>query len=218
MSADKTLTSSNLPAVGKTIGQTQSNADGTGYENIDRTPSDETHSESSTEDIVQNWTSVVENVTTKTSKILNNLKEIDWKGTDGTYMEDVTNALCLLKDNLFVLEDECAPVQCILQSRTEIADAIADADIVPKICGMVFDLYEQWTVLSEKHKSNYMIAEILIDHCVFASKEFISRVSSCPRIFEFLKEQLTSSSESYQQVRYSALHYENMPMYYTDFS
>ena len=148
------------------------------------------------------WQTVVERVTGLISNELKDLHDIEWKEESGAYKIKIFESLRLIQTVYFALKNQNAPAVKVTQARMDIASLLIDANIVPKICGMLMDLHLHTLEITDSER-NVMLssdAQSILRNYTCASDDFAEHVANIPGFLEFISAKLTSASEEYLQL------------------
>ena len=149
-----------------------------------------------------NWQTVVKRVTGLISNELKDLHDIEWKEENGAYTTEIFKSLRLIQTVYYALETRNAPAANVKQSRKDIASILIDANIVPKIYGMLTDLHLHTLEITDSERNEMLSSDAQSILCNYAnaSDGFAEHVANIPGFLEFISAKLTSASEEYLQL------------------
>ena len=157
---------------------------------------------SSSQITAPNWPIVVEKITRVISNELKCLHDIEWKEENGAFKTNVLKSLRLIIDVYLELERRNAPEDFVLQSQKEIASVLIDANVIPKICGVLTDLHFQTLEITDNERNEKLSSDAhkILCNCACTSDEFAEHLAKIPGFLEFVNAKLTSASEEILQL------------------
>ena len=166
--------------------------------------SDETSSQdlSKSRNAARNWQKVVTKLTELFAKEVDNMNGTEWKGEDGTYKKHVLSFLRLTQEIHFELGNHNAPLEYVRQSAKDIARVLVDANIAPKICGVMTDLQQHIPEITdnEEHELICRFARAVLVSNTDCSVDFAEQVVNVPGFLEFVRDKLALASEEHLQL------------------
>ena len=157
---------------------------------------------SSSQIVAPNWQTVVERVTELISNELKDLHDIEWKEENGAYKTNILKSVRLIDMVYFALVTRNVPQEYVMQSRKDIASVLIDANIIPKICGVLTDLHDHTLEITDSERNERLSSDaqrILLNY-TYDSDDFPAHVANSPEFLEFIRAKLTSASEEYLQL------------------
>ena len=157
---------------------------------------------SSSQITAPNWPIVVEKITGLISNELKDLHDIEWKEKSGAYKTNVMKSLRLIVEVYLDLERRNAPKDFVMQLQKEIASVLIDANILPKICGVLTDVHLHTMEITENERNEILSSDAhkILCNCACTSGEFAEHLANIPGFFEFVNAKLTSASEEILQL------------------
>ena len=149
-----------------------------------------------------NWQTVVERVTGLISNEMKDLHDIEWKEENGAYKTNILKSVRLIDKVYYALETRNVPQEYVMQSRKDIASVLIDANIIPKICGVLKDLHHHTLEITDSERNEMLSsdAQRILCNYTYASDDFPAHVANSPGFLEFIRAKLTSASEAYLQL------------------
>ena len=146
---------------------------------------------SSSQSAAPNWQTVADRVTTLISIELKDLHNIEWKEENGAYNTKILMSFNLIHNFPLALQTRNAPAVYIKQSKKDIASVLIDANIIPKICGVLTDLHHHTAVITDiRNKILSPDAQKILWNNSDSSLEFAKCVANVPGFLEFIMAKL----------------------------
>ena len=157
---------------------------------------------SSSQIAVPIWQTVVERVTGLISNELKDGHDIEWKEENGAYKTSILKNLKLIEMVYYALENQNAQAVYVKQSRKDIASVLIDANVIPKICGVLTDLHHHTLEIIDhgRNKILSLVAQRILWAYTDTVRGFGEYVANITGFLEFIIAKLASESKTHLQL------------------